>query len=296
MIVHVPPAAIEPPVSVITPPPVVPVIVPLHCGVETFAESVTPLGSVSEKAIPFRAVPVFGLLIVNVNVDVPPATIGFGEKDLLIEGGATTVTDAFAVFPVPPFVEFTAPVVLFLTPEVAPVTVTLKVQLLFAAITPPFNAIVSGAVTVRVPPHCAEVELVTVSPVGKVSVNAVPVSIVAVFGFVMVKSSVVVPLRGIVATPKALLMEGGATTVTVFEPVLFASLYSSTFPLGSTVAVFARLPALVGVTANVTLNEAPIGIVTAPFATQFKAVPVMEQSIVPIGEGVPFVIVNAPCG
>ena len=263
---------------------------------ETFAASVTPPGKVSVKATPARAVPVLGLVIVNVRVEVPPATMGLGEKDLVMEGGATTVTDAFAVFPVPPFVEVTAPVVLFFTPEVAPVTVTLKAQLLFAAITPPFNAIELGAVTVRVPPHCAEVELVTVSPAGKVSVNATPVSIVPVFGLVMLKSSVVVPFRGMVAAPKDLLMEGGATTVTVFEPVLFASLYSSTFPLGSTVAVFARLPAAVGVTANVTLNEAPIGIVTAPFATQFKAVPVMEQSIVPIGEGVPFVIVNVPCG
>lgn len=238
-----------------------------------------------------------GFVIVNVSVEVPVGAMELGKKDLLIEGGATTVTDALAVFPVPPFVEVTVPVVLFFTPAVAPVTVTLKVQLPLAAIVPPLNAITLGAVTVRVPPHCAEVELVTVSPVGKVSVNATPVSIVPVFGFVMVKSSVVVPFRGMVAAPKDLLIEGGATTVTVFEPVLFVSLYSSTFPLGSTVAVFTRLPAAVGATENVMLNELLTGRVTpgAP-AVQLKAVPLIEQLIVPVGAVPPFVTVNAPCG
>ena len=104
---------------VITLPPEVPVIVPLHCGVTTFAVSVTPAGNVSVKATPVNATVVFGLLIVKVRVDVPPATMGFGEKDLLIEGGATTVIDALAVFPVPPFVDVT--VTLFvLRPMVAP--------------------------------------------------------------------------------------------------------------------------------------------------------------------------------
>ena len=34
-------------------------------------------------------VPVFGLVMVNVSVDVPVGAIEFGEKDLLIDGGAT---------------------------------------------------------------------------------------------------------------------------------------------------------------------------------------------------------------
>ena len=88
----------------------------------------------------------------------------------------------------------------------------------------------------------------------------------------------------------------GARTVTVSEPVLFVSLPSVTLLLGSTLAVFARLPAAVGETTNVTLNEAPAGSVTAPLAAQAKAVPVMKQLIVPVGGVLPFVTVSAPCG
>src|SRR5215213_6126488 len=53
---------------------------------------VTPFGSVSVKATPVKSVPVLGLVIVNVRVDVPPATIRVGKKDLLMAGGALTVT------------------------------------------------------------------------------------------------------------------------------------------------------------------------------------------------------------
>jgi len=64
--------AIVPPVSVIGPVvPEVPVMVPPHCGVATFAESVRPAGRVSEKFTPVNAAGP-GLFSVNVNVDVPP--------------------------------------------------------------------------------------------------------------------------------------------------------------------------------------------------------------------------------
>jgi hypothetical protein len=88
----------------------------------------------------------------------------------------------------------------------------------------------------------------------------------------------------------------GVTTVTVLEPVLFASLPSATLLFGSTVAVLARLPTAVGVTPNVMLKDEPIGRVTAPLATQLKAVPVIAQLIVPVGAVLPFVTVRAPCG
>jgi len=88
----------------------------------------------------------------------------------------------------------------------------------------------------------------------------------------------------------------GVRTLTVFEPVLLASSLSGTLLFGSTVAVLARLPATVGVTANVMLNEAAAGRVTAPLATQLRAVPVIEQLIVPVGGVLPFVTVTAPCG
>ena len=88
----------------------------------------------------------------------------------------------------------------------------------------------------------------------------------------------------------------GVTTVTVFDPVLLASLPSATLLFGSTVAVLARLPTAVGVTVNVILNDEPVGRVTAPLAAQLKAVPVMAQLIIPVGGVLPFVTVNAPCG
>src|SRR6185436_1906959 len=147
------------------------------------------------------------------------------------------------------------------------------------------------AVVVSVPPHWAIEELATVRPAGRVSEKATPLSAVIAFGFVMVKFNVVVLPNTILAAPKALLMVGEATTATVSEPILLASLISNTFAFGSAMAVLRRLPgAAVGVTAKVTLKEAPTGSVTAPpVAAQLRAVSVMEQLIVPapVGAGTP---------
>src|SRR5262249_14361541 len=99
-------------------------------------------------------------------------------NDLLIAGGATTVRLAgFLVPPVPPLAAEAVPVVLFLTPAVLPVTVTLNMQLLLAAIDPPDSEIRFGAVVVSVPPpHTVELPLGTVKPPGSVSVNATPLN------------------------------------------------------------------------------------------------------------------------
>ena len=57
--------------------------VPQPLYVTVVLESVTPAGRLSEKFTPVNdAVP--GLLTVNVNVDVPPGLIVFGENDLII--------------------------------------------------------------------------------------------------------------------------------------------------------------------------------------------------------------------
>ena len=53
------------------------------------------------------------------------------------------------------------------------------------------------------------------SPAGSVSVKFTPVKGVLAFGFVMVKLSVVVPFKGMVAAPNDLPIDGGATTVRV---------------------------------------------------------------------------------
>ncbi len=42
----------------------------------------------SEKARPDKAVPVFGLVMVKVSVDVPPTATGLVAKALLIVGGS----------------------------------------------------------------------------------------------------------------------------------------------------------------------------------------------------------------
>ena len=59
--------------------------VPPHC-VEEEVGTVSPLGRVSMKAIPLNAMVVFGLVNVNVSVEVAPAATEFGEKDLVIVG------------------------------------------------------------------------------------------------------------------------------------------------------------------------------------------------------------------
>lgn len=70
--------------------------------------------------------------------------------------GSFTNTLAVEVLPVPPFVELTV-TVLFLSPAVEPVTVTLKLQVAPAANEPLLNETVSCPgvlfVTVSVPPH-----------------------------------------------------------------------------------------------------------------------------------------------
>jgi hypothetical protein len=89
-----------------------------------------------------------------------------------------------------------------------------------AAIVAPASAMPVGAVVVSVPPQIEVDAVGTVRPLGKVSVNATPVSATVVFGLVSVKVSEVVPLSAIVAAPNALLMLGGAATVRLALAVL----------------------------------------------------------------------------
>src|SRR5258706_601745 len=78
-----------------------------------------------------------------------------------------------------------------------------------------------GAVVVSVPLHVVADPLVTVSPAGRVSVNATPVSGSALAaGLVMVKVSEVVAFSAIEAAPKALTSTGGPTTVMLAFDVL----------------------------------------------------------------------------
>lgn len=84
----------------------------------------------------------------------------------------------------------------------------------------PERAIPVGAVVVSVPPQTVAVALATVSPVGRVSVNATPVSgSTLAAGLVMVKVSEVVPFTLIDEGLKTLAMDGGASTLMLAEAV-----------------------------------------------------------------------------
>ena len=137
------------------------------------------------NATPASAVLVFGLVIVNVSVDVPPATMGFGAKDLVREGAVRTITEALDVLPVPPLVEDTV-TLLFFVPVVLPNTFTEKVHdPPVASVAPARLTVEEPAVAVIVPPPQLPVSpfgVATTRPDGKVSVKATSLSVAPVFG------------------------------------------------------------------------------------------------------------------
>ena len=112
---------------------------------QTVAEAlatVRPVGSVSVNATPVKAtVLAAGFVMVNVSDVVALSPIVAGLNTLAIDGGATTLTLAEAVPPVPPSVEVTLPVVLFCKPAAMPVTFTENTHELLAAIVAPVRLI-----------------------------------------------------------------------------------------------------------------------------------------------------------
>ena len=88
-------AASDPPVKEIVLGAVV-VKEPPQIGVGALVVTVKPATSVSLKPIPLNAVLRFGLVIVNVSVEVLPVKMEVGEKDLAKTGGAITVREAVA--------------------------------------------------------------------------------------------------------------------------------------------------------------------------------------------------------
>lgn len=133
-------------------------------------------------------------------------------------GGLATVRSALAVFPVPPLVEVTFPVVFVYCPDAAPVTVTENWHWLFTGTVAPDNAMPVGDVVVNVPPHTVEVLLATVNPVGSVSVKATPDSGTSfAAGFWIVNVSEVVAFTAMVEGLNTLAIPGGATTSMLAE-------------------------------------------------------------------------------
>ena len=208
-------AANVPPDRLTEPDPAVAVMVPLP------QEPVSPLGvdmtrpegKVSVKATPLSEEPALGLVTVKLRLVAPFSTMLGAPNDLLMVGGAMTVTLAEAVRPVPPSVELTVPVVLFLVPAVVPVTFTEKVQEAPAANVPPDRLTEPDpAVAVMVPlpqEPLKPLGVDTTRPEGKESVKATPLSDALPLGLVTVKLRLVVPPIAMLDAPNDLLMVGG---------------------------------------------------------------------------------------
>jgi hypothetical protein len=208
------------PERLITPVPAVAVTVPPQVfttpGVAETTSVPVVEGSVSLKATPLRSTVAFGLLMVKVRVVVPFSGTLAAPNAFAMVGGPTTVIDAFAVLPVPAFVEV-ACTLLFFTPAVVPCTSTVTVQLEFGASDWPLRLTepepgVAVIVPVQLPPTFAGVA--TTSPAGRLSVNPAPVMVR--FWLLLlsrVKVRLVVPFSGIVAAPNAFTICGGLMTV-----------------------------------------------------------------------------------
>src|SRR5260221_2642661 len=162
--------------------------------------TVSPVGSVSVKATPVKAAALAaGLVMVKVSEVVAFRAIVDGLKTLAIEGGASTVNIAvLLVAPVPPSVELTVPVVLLLLPAVVPVTSTEKVHEEPAAgdavSVPPERLMAlrpATAVILQLPHEPVMLGVAaTTTPAGRLSLNPTPLNALAVFGFTIIKLSV----------------------------------------------------------------------------------------------------------
>ena len=146
-----------------------------------------PAGRLSVKAIPVRLA-VFGFVMLKVSEVEPFNGMLAAPNALVIVGGASvTVRLADAVPPVPPSVEVTLPVVLFLIPAVVAVTFTEKVHEVEAARLAPVRLMTPVAcVAVIVPPPQEPVRPFGVEitrPAGSVSLKPTPVSVVVVLLF-----------------------------------------------------------------------------------------------------------------
>ena len=182
-----------------------------------------PAGKVSVKATPFSATVGFEFWMIKVRLVEAPMGALAVAKDFVIDGALATVKFAEAVFPAPPFVELTFPVVFVRLPGVVPVTLIVTVQVLFVAAVPPArDTLPAPATAVTVPPQVLvkPFGVATTSPAGNVSVTATPDSAAELpLGLVMVRANDVVPFNGIGVMPNALAIDGGANTLTLADAV-----------------------------------------------------------------------------
>src|SRR5206468_4311042 len=132
-------------------------------------------------------------------------------------GGSMMVMLAVAVLPSPASTEVTFEVTLFFAPPVVAVTLTVKVHEAPAARAAPDKLMLPDpAAAVMVPAPHAPVRpfgVATKRPAGRLSVKPTPVSVVDVFGFVIVNVRDVIVPAGMPAVPKPFLIAGGHATL-----------------------------------------------------------------------------------
>ena len=176
-------------------------------------EITNPAGKVSLNVMSVSAVAEFVLLIVKLS-DVEPFNGTLPAPNALAStGGATTVTAALAVFPVPASFEVLV-TELFFTPAVAPVTSkviahTVITQEEVTASVPPArltDEAPAAAVMVPVQVVITFGGVATSRPAGRLSVNAKPVSARLELGLAIAKLSDVEPPSGMDAAPNVLEM------------------------------------------------------------------------------------------
>lgn len=217
------PGGMVPPVRVMLPEPAIAVTVPPHEPLSPFGVATTTLaGNVSVNATPVSAtVLAEGLVSPKVRAAMPFGAMAAGKKNLLIEGGDTTIMVAEADPPVTgrkvPFpsskVAVMLLVTLFLVPPPVPVTFTTKehepaagkfklVRLMEPL--PALAVIEDDATQLPVRP----LGLATTRPLGSVSLSEIFTNGVELLGLAMLKVNEVVPLTGMLAAPKALFTVG----------------------------------------------------------------------------------------
>src|ERR1700722_93648 len=201
----------DPATAVIVPPPQLPVS---PFGVATF----NPLGNESITPTPVSDAVAFGLVIVKLSDVVPFRRMLLAPNDLLIVGGATTVSVAEAVPPVPLSLVLTTPVVLFAMPAALSVMTTLIEQAALAANAPPERFIeVSPAFGAKVPPQVlvAVTGEATDILAGNVSLTLNPVRLAFAFGLVKFNVRMLVPPNGICTGLNDFVIVGAVAALTV---------------------------------------------------------------------------------
>jgi len=107
-------------------PSVAAIVPPPHTPVTPFGVLVTrPAGKGSGNVTPVSDRLMLGLVMVKLREVDPFSGILAAPKVIVIVGAVATIRFAVAVFPVPPFVDVTGPVVFVKSPATAPVTTML---------------------------------------------------------------------------------------------------------------------------------------------------------------------------